>query len=491
MDIVEDQLFIGGRLVRSVAGEKIQALDPSTGTPIAAAPDACQEDLDRAVDAARGALRAPGWARLSASERGRLLARLAELMRSNLSRLAAVESQNNGKPIRETTKEVGAAARCFDFWAGAADKVRGATIPVGPDHLNFTMREPVGVVGAILPWNSPLLMLAWKIAPALACGNTVVVKPSEETPLTALLFARLCELAELPAGVVNVVTGVGERIGAALVDHPGIDAIGFTGHHETGAVVAARAARTLKRVFLELGGKSPNIVFDDADLESAVNAAVLAAFGGQGQSCAAGSRILVQRRMYDAFADRFVEKARRIRVGPPASAETQMGPVVSRRQLEKVQRLVRSGTTEGARLVLGGDRPSVDGHDGGFWLAPTVLTGVTPRMTVAQEEIFGPVATILPFDSEEEAVRIANGVIYGLTGAVWTRDAYRAHRVARQLEFGTVWINCYKALDPGSPYGGFRRSGYGKDNGLEAIENYTRIKSTWIHLVETIPDAYA
>lgn len=484
------RIFVGGEWIESAGAGLIDSINPATGQVNGVVVDSTEEDLERAVISARRALDSSAWKKMPPQQRGKMLHKLASLLDANRERLAVLESMDNGKPIRETRAELDGTIACFEFFAGTPDKLRGSTIPAGAGRLNYTLREPVGVVGQIIPWNSPMLMLSWKVAPALACGNTIVLKPAEDTSLTALEFAFLMQEADLPQGVVNVITGVGERSGSLIARHPGIDAVAFTGHHVTGQAVVANSAGNLKKVALELGGKSPNIVFDDADLDSAVNAAVAAAFKGQGQSCAAGSRLFLQKGIKDRFLEKLCAQAGKIRVGDPLDEATEMGPVINEVQLNKVQNCVNKGVDEGASIALGGRRRSDELLRNGFYFPPTVLDSVSSAMSAARDEIFGPVVSIIEFDDEEDVIRQANDVIYGLTGAVWTRDIGRANRIASAINFGTVWINTYKALSPSSPYGGFKMSGYGKDNGLEALDFYSRLKSVWLDIDGGYASAY-
>jgi acyl-CoA reductase-like NAD-dependent aldehyde dehydrogenase len=415
-------------------------------------------------------------------ERAELLWKLADALEANADELAALETADNGKPYFESLKvDLPSVVENFRYFAGMADKVQGSTIPVAGPYLNYTLREPVGVVGIIIPWNFPLSLAAWKVAPALATGNAVVLKPAEQTPLTALRLGELAAEAGFPPGVLNVVPGFGPTAGSALVRHPGVDAIAFTGSTEVGRIVMRDAAETLKKVSLELGGKSPNIVFADADLKAAVRGATTGIYYGKGEVCAAGSRVLVERAVYDEFVSRLAERAQTMTAGDPMDKATRLGAIVSPEQLERVLAYVEAGKAEGARLVTGGERVLVNGR--GNFMQATVFADVRAEMRIAQEEIFGPVVALVPFEDEADAVRIANGTIYGLAAGIWTRDVARAHRVAEELHAGTVWINTYHQYDSASPFGGYRQSGFGRDLGWEAaLEKYTQVKSVWVAL---------
>jgi acyl-CoA reductase-like NAD-dependent aldehyde dehydrogenase len=476
------QLLIDGRWVDAASGKRFEDLNPTTGEVLAQVAEADAADVRRAVAAARTAFEAGPWSRMSGGERGRILLRVADLLEREADAIARLESQDNGRPIRETSAQAAILPRWFRYFAGWADKIEGETIPVEGPYLNYTLRVPLGIIGQITPWNHPLLIATKKIAPALAAGNTIVVKPSELAPLSVLEFGRLCQEAGLPEGVLNIVPGFGPTAGQAICEHPDVAKIDFTGSTATGQAISRLAAGTMKRVSCELGGKAPNIVFPDADLEAAVNGALFAGFIAQGQTCVQGGRLFLHRTIHDAFLDRLLEKAGRIRVGDPLRPETQMGPLISQGQLEKVHRYVEVGREEGARVVLGGRTPEAEALRRGFFYTPTVFAGVRNTMRVAQEEIFGPVVTAIPFEDEAQAVVEANAIPFGLGAAVWTRDVGRAHRVAHAIRAGIVWINDYHRIDPASPWGGFKLSGFGRENGLEAIRHCTEVKSVWVGL---------
>ena len=470
-----DRLYIGGGWVLPHSGRAIASIDPATEEVWAEVAEADETDVDAAIAAAKSAMAGPWKTKLSASQRGALLYRLAELVRRDAAHLAELESRDNGKPLRDTVGEVQRAVDWLIFFAGAADKIQGEQIPFKPGALAYTRREPVGVVGAILPWNSPILLYSWKIGPALAAGNALVVKPAEQTPVTALEIAKLVEEAGFPAGVFNVVPGFGATAGAALASHRGVNKISFTGSHATARRIMQLAAGNLKRCTFECGGKSPHIIFADADVERALVVATQSAFRSTGQSCSLGSRLFVQRPLYESFLERIAERARRIRIGMPLDRATHIGPQTSADQLAKTQNYIAIGKQEGARLVTGGARPK--GFDRGYFVEPTVFADVNNRSRLAQEEIFGPVIAVMPFDTEEEVIRLANDVEYGLVAGLWTSDVGRAHRVAGQIEAGLVTVNTFRTTHPMLPYGGYKLSGLGRENGMEALHHFTEVKT--------------
>jgi aldehyde dehydrogenase (NAD+)/phenylacetaldehyde dehydrogenase len=419
---------------------------------------------------------------MSARERGRLVWQLGETLLERADDIARLETLHNGKPIFESRHiEVPASAECFQYFAGWADKIHGETIPVKGNFLSYTLREPVGVVAAIVPWNFPLLLTAWKVAPALAAGNTVIVKPASQTPLTALALAEAARQVGVPAGVLNVVTGAGAKVGQMLVEHPGIDKIAFTGDTSTGRSIMRGSAETLKRITLELGGKSPNIVLPDADLDAAVRGATTGIFYGKGEVCAAGSRLLVDRSIRNEFLDKVAARARKLAPGDPLDPKTRLGAIASKKQLENDLRYIEIGKKEGATLLAGGGRADI-GTGKGYFLQPTVFVDVTPEMTIAREEIFGPVLAAIEFADLDEAIARANDSSYGLAAAVWTRDIKKAHYVARKLQAGTVWINTYNIYDTAAPFGGYKQSGFGREMSMHALEHYTQVKSVWVDL---------
>jgi aldehyde dehydrogenase (NAD+) len=477
----QKQLFINNEWRSAQSGDVMDVINPATEEVIAQAASAGAADLDAAVAAARAALDGP-WARLSARERGRLVRRLGDRLLERADEVSRLETLHNGKPISESRHiEIPAAAECFEYYGGWSDKVMGETIPVKGNHLTYTLREPLGVVAAIVPWNFPLLLASWKVAPALACGNTVILKPASQTPLTALALAEIALDVGLPPGVLNVLTGPGAKLGQAIVEHPGIDKIAFTGDTSTGKGIMRGAADTLKRITLELGGKSPNIVLPDADLDAAVRGATIGIFYGKGEVCAAGSRLLVDRSIKDEFVDKLAARARKMTAGDPLNPQTRFGALSSKKQLETVLRYIESAKREGATLVAGGARTDI-GTGKGYFVQPTVFADVRPEMTISREEIFGPVLATIEFADVEEAIARANDSQYGLAAGVWTRDIKKAHYIARRLQAGTVWINTYNVYDTAAPFGGYKHSGFGREMSAHALEHYTQVKSVWVDL---------
>ena len=475
------KLLINGHWVESVSGKRFKTVNPSTGETICDVAEADAADVNLAVKAARAAFhsKAP-WRRMSAAERGRLLNRLADLMEKHADELAKLESLDNGKPYSVAkAADLPLSIACYRYYAGWADKVQGKTIPVGGDYFCYTRHEPVGVVGQIIPWNFPLLMQAWKLAPALATGNTVVMKPAEQTPLTALRVAELISEAGFPDGVVNMLPGYGPTAGAAIARHMDIDKVAFTGSTEVGHLIMEAAAQTnLKRVTLELGGKSPNIVFADADMDAAIEGSHFALFFNQGQCCCAGSRLFVEERAYDEFVERSAARAKSRTVGDPFDPKTEQGPQVDDVQFEKVMSYIESGKKEGARLVTGGNRAG----DRGYFVQPTVFADVRDDMKIAEDEIFGPVMSIIKFKDIEEVVERANNTAYGLAAGVWTRDIAKVHAIANNVRAGTVWVNCYDVFDAAAPFGGFKQSGIGREMGEYGLQQYTEVKTVTVKL---------
>ena len=475
------QLIIGGEHLEATGGGTLGVVNPATEEELAPVASATAADVDRAVRSAREAFASPGWRGTSARQRGAMLWRLGDLIEQHKDELARLETLNNGKPLFESHIDIRLTVATFRYYAGWADKVHGETIPIDGTALNFTLREPLGVIGAIVPWNFPMSLAAWKIAPAIACGNAIVLKPAEQTPYTALRMAELALEAGIPAGIFNCVSGIGEEAGAALVRHPGVDKIAFTGSTEVGRIVMREAAASLKKVSLELGGKSPNIVFADADLDAAARGALTGIFYGKGEVCAAGSRLLVESSVREPLMERIMERASKMTPGDPMHPKTRLGALVSKEQMERVLGFIEGGRKEGATLRAGGERAPVNGR--GYFVSPTIFDDVSQEMTIAKEEIFGPVLAVLPFDGGEEgAATMANSTIYGLAAGVWTRDIKKALRTAKAVQAGTVWINTYNMYDAASPFGGFKQSGFGRDLGMHALEGYTQVKSVWVDL---------
>ena len=475
------RLHIDGEWREAASGAWLASINPYTGQPWASIPQGGAADADAAVAAASRALSQGPWPALTASARGALLSRLADLIAREASRLASIEVRDNGKLIAEMGAQLAYIPQWFRYFGGLADKIEGAVLPVDkPNLFTFTHHEPVGVVAAITPWNSPLLLTAWKLAPALAAGCTVVLKPSEHTSVSVLELCRLIEEAGIPRGVVNVVTGLGPEVGTPLVQHPQVAKVAFTGGEAGGLSVYASAARGLKPVLLELGGKSANIIFADARLDDAVNGAIAGIFAATGQTCIAGSRLLVQRSVHDAVLERLIARASRARMGDPQRPDTEVGPVTTRAQFEKILYYIDVARSEGARCELGGGPAQRPECGDGWFIEPTIFSGVSNEMRIAREEVFGPVLAVIPFDTEEDAIRIANDSPYGLAAGLWTQSIARALTVSRRLQAGTVWVNTYRAVSYLAPFGGYKRSGIGRENGQDAIWEYLQSKSVWI-----------
>ena len=474
------QLLINNKWVEGSAGRTFATINPATGDEICQVAEADAADVEVAVAAARAAFENRAWRRMPAAARGRLLYRLADLMEQNIEELAQLESLDNGKPLRESRRvDLPLAIACYRYFAGWADKIQGRTIPVSGNYFCYTRHEPIGVVAQIIPWNFPLMMQAWKLAPALAAGNTIVLKPAEQTPLSALRVGQLIVEAGFPPGVVNILPGFGPTAGAALASHMQVDKIAFTGSTEVGHLIMEAAARSnLKRVTLELGGKSPNIVFADADMDDALEGAHAGIFFNQGQSCVAGSRVYVEEKIYDEFVARSAERARERKVGDPLDMKTEQGPQVDQAQFDRIMNYISIGAAEGARLVCGGERVL----DRGYFIRPAVFADVTDSMRIAREEIFGPVMSILRFKTVREVIERANDTDFGLAAGVWTKDISKANTVANGVRAGTVWVNCYNALDPAAPFGGFKQSGMGRELGEYGLQQYTEVKAVTVKL---------
>jgi len=473
------KLLIDGRWVAASSGKTFDSIDPATGEVLARVAEGDKADIDAAVKAARRAFENGPWTKMSASERGRIIWKIADLLEEHTEEFAELETLDNGKPISVSrVADVPLAVDLFRYMAGWSTKIEGSTIPIAGPFFAYTRREPIGVVGQIIPWNFPLLMAAWKLGPALATGCTVVLKPAEQTPLSAVRLGELAMEAGLPPGVLNIVTGFGETAGAALAAHPDVDKIAFTGSTEVGKLIVHAAAGNLKKVTLELGGKSPNIVFDDADVNKATAGAANAIFFNHGQCCCAGSRLFVEDKIFDKVVEGVSESAKKIRVGPGMNTDTQMGPLVSEEQFRRVCGYMEAGLNEGAKAVVGGKKVG----NRGYFVEPTVLVNTNPKMKVVQEEIFGPVVTAMPFKSVGEIAAEANNTSYGIAPGIWTKDIGKAHALANKLKAGTVWINCYNVFDAAMPFGGYKQSGWGREMGKEALELYTETKAVCVKI---------
>ena len=472
------KLFIDGNFVESVSGKTFETYDPANGEVLAHVSEAQTEDVDKAVMAAQKAFDEGPWSKMSAAERGNLMYKLAELIEENKQELAEIDSLDNGKPLRELLEsDIPNAVGQFRYFAGWTTKILGQTIPVAGPYFNYTRHEPVGVVGQIIPWNFPLMMAAWKIAPALATGCTVVLKPAEQTPLSALYLAQLAAEAGFPKGVINVIPGYGETAGDALVKHPHVNKIAFTGSTKVGKQIMKEAANTMKRVTLELGGKSPNIILPDADLTKATPGVFSGIMANQGEVCSAGSRVYIPKKLFDNVVSDLVTYAKNVKQGSGLSPDTDMGPLVSKEQQNRVVNYINKGSQEGAEMLSGG------GHtDKGYFVEPTVFANVDETMSIAREEIFGPVVVAMPYDDLDEIINRANASPFGLAAGLWTENLKNAHYVANRLKAGSVWVNCYNVTDPASPFGGYKESGFGREMGSYALDNYTEVKSVWINL---------
>jgi aldehyde dehydrogenase (NAD+) len=475
----QTQCFIGGKWVPAASGKTFETIHPATEEVICEVAEGDKEDVDAAVDAARDAFENGPWATMDARDRGALMNKLADAIADEADELAALETLDNGKPIADSrAADIPLVIDCLRYYAGWADKIEGRTIPIRGDYFCYTRREPVGVVGQIIPWNFPALMVAWKWGPALAAGCTIVMKPAEQTPLTCLRMARLAQKAGIPDGVINVVPGYGPTAGAAIVKHPGVDKVAFTGEGATAKIIQRDAADTMKRLTFELGGKSPNVIFADADLESAIEGAHFGLYFNQGQCCCAGSRLFVEDCVHDEVIDRLKDRNKERRVGDPFDPTTQQGPQVDEAQFDKILRYVEYGKQDGAKVITGGKRVG----DKGYFVEPTLFAGVTDNMRIAREEIFGPVLSVLKFKDVDEIIRRSNDTNFGLAAAVWTRDVAKAHRYAAKVRAGTVWVNCYDVFDAAAPFGGFKQSGIGRELGEAGLANYTELKTVTVSM---------
>jgi len=488
MSAMQTRLFIDGEFVEAASGGKIEVLNPFDNSRLCEIEEARAEDVDRAVAAAKAAF--PAWSRMDAADRGQILLRLADLIEARADELIELEARDTGHPVRDARKlDVPRTARCFRYFGGMADKFEGNLPPVYPGFINYVQREPIGVVGQIVPWNFPLMFTSWKMAPALAAGNCIVIKPAELTPLSTLRMAELMREAGLPAGVVNVVPGYGQTAGQRIAEHPQIGKVAFTGSTATGRRIVEASAGNLKKVQLELGGKGPNIVFEDANIRAAIGGSAWAIFHNQGQACIAGSRLILHERIADEFLDGFCSLAQSIRLGDPLDPETEMGPLTSKQHQERVLHYVGVAKDEGGEVLTGGKTPERDELARGCFVEPTVVRA-KPADTVSQQEVFGPFVTVTTFSDDDEALAIANGVTYGLGSGLWTANLSRAHRMARDIEAGMVWINSYKVVHPASPFGGYGESGYGREMGFDVMREYTQAKSVWVNVDAQVPPHY-
>jgi aldehyde dehydrogenase (NAD+) len=486
---IQTKLLIGGEWVDGLAGAVLDVINPYDGSVIVSVAEGREEDVERAVQAAKAA--APGWGRLAAHERGRLLLKLADAIEADAEYLVRLESQNTGHPVRDCIGlDLPRTVLCFRYFGGMADKLEGTIVPVDAGFLNYVEREPIGVVGQIVPWNFPLMFTSWKMGPALAAGNTVVIKPSEITPLSTLRIGHLMMDVGFPPGVVNIVTGYGATVGQRIAEHRDIGKVSFTGSTNVGRKIVEASAGNLKKVQLELGGKGPNIIFEDANIPAAVGGSAFAIFHNQGQACIAGSRLIIHESVKDAFLDKFIALAQSIRLGDPLDTETEMGPLTSKVHHERVLSFIEVAKQQGSRILSGGRVPeAARGLAGGYFVEPTIVTA-EPGDRVSNEEVFGPFVSVTTFKTDAEALALANGVAYGLGSGLWTRDLQRAHRFAKQIHAGMVWINCYKRVHPGSPFGGVGESGYGREMGFEAMREYTQPKSVWVNVDADLPPFY-
>ena len=489
--LVKYKMYIDGKWTDPANGQHFESHNPYTGKAWALIPRGNAEDVDRAVRAARTAFTSGEWPQMNATKRGALLRKLGDLITEKAKFLAEIEVRDNGKLLAEMGAQTAYMAQWYYYYGGLADKIEGQVIPIDkPDTFNYTRYEPLGVVGAIIPWNSPLLLTAWKLAPALAAGNTMVLKPSEYTSASLLEFMKVIEQAGFPPGVVNVVTGLGPEAGTPLVEHPLVAKIAFTGSDATGQKIYEAAAKGLKKVSMELGGKSPNIVFDDAEIDNAVKGAISGIFAATGQTCIAGSRLLVQQSIHDQFVEKLVAFAKTAKMGDPMNLDTQVGPVTNQPQYKKVLGYIDIAKAEGVKTELGGAKATRPECGDGWFVEPTIFTGVKNSMRIAQEEVFGPVLSVIPFKDEEEAIAIGNDVVYGLAAGVWTQNMRRAFLMAEKLQAGTVWVNTYRAVSYLSPFGGYKRSGLGRESGQEMIKEYLQTKSVWISTAKEVPNPF-